>query len=135
MPSRSQRSGAEAGQSANIFMTPGAALAMWNPLLAGALAGNTQVFGEVGTIANEWQDFVSRRLKEDVTLIQRLGRSNRPEEFLEAYADFWRKAGEDYGEEITTLTKLMTEIASKAAVTAQSTIDEANTRLAHREAA
>ncbi len=134
MPNRFQHSGA-ADAGPNIFMTPGVALALWNPFLAGALAGNTQAFGEFGTIANEWQNFMSRRLKEDVGLFHRLGRSARPEDVLEAYADFWCKAGEDYGGEITTMTKLMTEITSKMAVTAQSAIAEANTRLSQREAA
>src|SRR5262245_15678894 len=101
MPNRFQRSSAEADQSANMLMAPGVALTLWNPFLAGALAGNTQAFGEFGTIANEWQDFVSRRLKEDVAFLQRLGRSAKPDEILEAYADFWLKAGEDYGGEIT----------------------------------
>jgi hypothetical protein len=133
MPSRFQRSGAD--QGANMFMAPGVALALWNPFLTGALTGNTQAFGEFGTIAREWQNFVNRRLKEDVALFQRLGRSAKPDEILEAYAEFWRKAGEDYGEEITTMTKLMTEITTKAAVTAQSAIEDANTRLSQREAA
>ncbi len=134
MPNRLQRSGvADAGP--NIFMAPGVALTLWQPFLAGAVAGNTQAFGEFSTIANEWRDFMSRRLKEDVGLFQRLGRSARPEDVLEAYADFWRKAGEDYGGEITTMTKLMTEMTSKMAVTAQSAIEEANTKLSQREAA
>jgi hypothetical protein len=37
----------------------------------------------------------SRRLKEDVALVERLARTARPDETLAAYADFWRKAGND----------------------------------------
>jgi hypothetical protein len=133
MRDRFQRSDANAGQGANLFMAPGVALTMWNPFLAGALDGN--VLGELGTIANEWQDFVSRRLKEDLALLQRLSRSTAPDQVLDAYADFWRKAGEDYGNEITTMTKLVTDTTSKMAVAAQSATEEANKRLSQREAA
>ena len=135
MPSRFQRSGADADRSANMFTAPGVALALWNPFLTGTLAGNAQAFGEFGAIANEWQDFIGRRLKEDVALCQRLGRSAKPDEIIEAYADFWRKAGEDYGGEFTAMTRLMTDIASKAAVTAQTAIEDASTRQSQREAA
>jgi phasin protein len=111
--SRIQRSAGDAGQSANPF------LAMWNPFMAGARDGNPQALGEFGTIAAEWQDFVSRRLKEDVALVERLARSATPDATLDAYADFWRKAGEDYGKEITTMTKLMTDMTTRMVVAAQ----------------
>ncbi len=108
---------------------------MWNPFLAGALDESTQALGEFNTIAREWQDFVGRRLKEDVALLQRLARGTRPDEVIAAYADFWRKAGEDYGNEITTMTKLMTDMTSKMAVAAQSAAEEASTRPFQRQAA
>lgn len=134
MAGRFQRSGATAGQSANILEAPGIALTIWNPFLAVALSGNAQALGELGTITDEWQDFVSRRLKEDVALLQRLTRSTTPDQILVSYSDFWRKAGEDYANEITTMTKLMTDITNKMAVAAQSATEEASTKMFHREA-
>lgn len=104
---------------------------MCNPFLAGdvdALAG-------FGTIAREWQDFVGRRLQEDVALVQRLARCSRPDQVLSAYTDFWRKAGEDYGKEVRTMTSLMTDMTGKMGVAAQSAADEASARLFQREAA
>jgi hypothetical protein len=78
---------------------------------------------------------VGRRLKEDVALVQRLARCSTPGQALSAYGDFWRKAGEDYGKEITTLTGLMTDMADKLAEAAQSATDEASARLVQLEAA
>src|SRR5262245_2688111 len=130
MADRYQGRGANGDQGASMLMAP---LTMWNPFLAGAL--NTQALGELSTITDEWQAFVGRRMKEDVALLHRLTRSTTPDQVLAAYAEFWRKAGEDYGKEITTMTKLMTDMTNKMAVAAQSATEEASTRLYHREAA
>ena len=78
---------------------------------------------------------MGRRLKEDVALVQRPTRSSTPDQVLSAYADFWRKASEDYCREITTMTELMTDMTSKMAVAAKSATDEVSTRLSQREVA
>jgi len=70
-------------------------------------------------IASEWQDFVGRRVKEDFDLIQRLTRSSTPNQILVAYTDFWQKAAEDYSNEIATISKLMTEVATKMTAAAR----------------
>jgi hypothetical protein len=134
MAYRFQGSG-DPGQSADILMTPVIALTMWNPFLSGAVHGNTRALGELGTIADEWQHFVSGRLKEDVALLQRLTRSTTPDQVIAAYTDFWHKAAEDYGNEITTLTKLMTDMTSKIAVATQTATGDASTKLFQRKAA
>src|SRR5262245_12377413 len=120
-----------AGHTPSSLLPPGLPLTMWNPFLA----GDAEAFEAFGTIAREWQDFVGRRLKEDVALVERLARCSRPDHVLSTYADFWRKAGEDYGKEITTMTDLMTDMASKMVVTAPATTDEASPRLFQRAAA
>jgi hypothetical protein len=104
---------------------------MWNPFLA----GDAEALGGFGTIAREWQDFVARRLKEDVALVQRLTSCSKPDQLLSVYTDFWRKAGEDYGKEIATMTGLMTDMTSKTAAAAQSATDELSAKLFQREAA
>jgi Phasin protein len=109
------------------------AFTAWSSLLTGALG--TAAVGQLGSIADEWQDFVSRRLKEDVAFLQRISQSAAPDQIIAAYAEFWRKAVEDYGNEIATMTKLMTDASSKMAVAAQSVTEEASTKLFHREAA
>jgi hypothetical protein len=123
-------------QSQNMLLAPALAFSMWNPFLAGALRGNTQMHDGFGTIASEWQDFVGRRLKEDFALMQRLTQSCAPDQILAAYSDFWQKAAEDYGKEITTMSKLMTGVATKMVSAAQSATDEVSTSMfPSREAA
>jgi hypothetical protein len=123
-------------QSQNMLLAPALAFSMWNPFLAGALRGNAHIHEGFGTIASEWQDFVGRRLKEDVALMQRLTSSRAPDQILVAYSDFWQKAVEDYGKEITTMFELMTGLATKSVSAAQSATDEARTNMfPSREAA
>ena len=118
------------GHTPGIPVAPGLALMMWNPFLT----GDVEALGAFGTIAGEWQDFVGRRLKEDVALVERLARCSRPDHVLSAYVDFWRKVGEDYGNEITTMTDLMTDVAGKMAAAAQSSTDEVTERMLQRKA-
>ncbi len=114
MPNRNLRpNGGNGDQSHNMFLAPVLALSMWNPFLASALGGNPQAQEDFGTIATEWQDFVERRLKEDLALMQRLARGGTPDQILAAYSDFWQKAAEDYGKEFTTMSKLMTAVTTK----------------------
>jgi phasin protein len=133
VPNQYQRGGGagDAGRTPSISWAPGVALTVWNPFLG----LNADALGGFNTLAREWEDFVGRRLKEDVALVQRLTRVSTPEQILSAYADFWRKAGEDYGKEITTMTELMTDMTSKMAVAAKSATDEVSTKLLQREAA
>jgi hypothetical protein len=119
-----RRGTGDVGHIPNFPFAPGLAPMLWNPFL-GADAKALEGFG---TIAREWQDFMGRRLREDVALAGRLARCSRPDQVLSAYADFWRKAGEDYGKEITTMTDLMTDMADKMAVAARSMTDEASAR-------
>jgi hypothetical protein len=119
------------GHTPRIPVAPGLPIMMWNPFLT----GDVEALGAFGTIAREWQDFVGRRLKEDVALVERLARCSRPHHVLSAYADFWRKVGEVYGKEITTMTDLMADMAAKMAAAAQSSTDEATERMFQRKAA
>jgi len=104
-------------QSCNVFLAPALAWNAWNPFLAAALKGNAQAQEGFGTIAREWQGFVGHRLQADIALLQRLTRCATSDQLLAAYTDFWRKAAEDYGKELTTMTKLMTGITSKMVAT------------------
>jgi hypothetical protein len=53
---------------------------MWNPFFAQASNGNAQAHECFATIASEWQEFVGRRLNEDVALMQRLAQSVTPDQ-------------------------------------------------------
>jgi Phasin protein len=116
----------------NILNTTGITLTAWSLLLTGA---NIQSVAAVSAVAKEWQDFVSHRLKEDVEFLQRLTRSTGPEQIVSVYAEFWRKAGEEYTSEIGTMMKLATGMTNDMAIAAQSVTEEASTRLLYRKAA
>ncbi len=81
-----------------------------------------------GMIASEWQDFVGRRVKEDFDLMQRLTRSSTPNQILVAYTDFWQKAAEDYGNQVATISKLMTDAAIRMTTTMQTVMREVTAR-------
>jgi Phasin protein len=127
MPNRAARGIAtNGGMGSHTFLAPALALGMWNPLLAAALKGNAQAQEGFSTIASEWQDFVGRRLNEDFALVQRLSHSCTPDQILSAYTDFWQKAAEDYGREVTTMTKLATAATTKVVEATQSVAAETN---------
>jgi Phasin protein len=114
-----------ADQSPNLPALPFGA---WNPFLTGALTGalrwNAQAHEGFRTAVSEWQIFLGRRLEDDFALVQRLTSSRTPDQIWAAYTDFWQKAVEDYGKEITALTKLMTAVAGKMETVAQSATGE-----------
>ena len=71
MSNQSKRDGAGSARPIpNIPFAPALAPMLWNPFLA----ADAEALREFSTIAREWQDFVSRRLREDVTLAERLAR-------------------------------------------------------------
>jgi hypothetical protein len=65
-----RRSADNGGRTPSTTLAPGLALTMWNPFLA----ADVEALAGFGTIAREWQEFLGRRLKEDVALMQRLAR-------------------------------------------------------------
>ena len=99
---------------------------MWPPSGGGAdESPNMFLAPALGMIASEWQDFVGRRVKEDFDLMQRLTRSSTPNQILVAYTDFWQKAAEDYGNEIATISKLMTDAATRMTTTMHTAMRQA----------
>jgi len=74
-----RQNGSNGDQSHNVFLAPVLAFSMWKPFLTSALGGNAQAQESFGTIASEWQDFVQRRLKEDLALMQRLAHGGTPD--------------------------------------------------------
>ena len=96
-----------------------------NPFLAGAAH---EVFG---AIACGWQDLVFRRLKENLLLTQRLTRSCTADQVLVAFTDFWQEAAKDYGQEITTMSRLMAGVTTKKVRAAHSDVDGAGKNVFH----
>ena len=108
-------------QQLNAFFAPAL------PLVAAALRGNAQAQECLGNLVSEWQNFVGCRLAEALRLAKRLTQGRTPDQIVSAYAEFWRRAGEDYGKEFTTMTKLMAEVMNKMTLAVQSAADEAST--------
>ena len=98
-----------------------------NPFLAGAAHAH-ETFG---AIACEWQDFVSRRLKENLLLAQRLTRSCTADQVLVAFTDFWQVAAKDYGQEITTMSRLMAGVTTRKVRAAHSDVDGTGKNVFH----
>jgi len=105
---------------------PASALGMWSPWLVGATKWSAQVHEAFGTLASEWQNFVSRRVKEDFAFMQRIAQCRTPDQVWAAQTNFWQKAIEDYGNEYLLMGKLAGGLASKAAAAAQYATQEAS---------
>jgi hypothetical protein len=87
-------------------------LGSWNPFIAAALGANS-------TFGSEWQSFIVRECQQYLALIQDLSQAQTTDQVVSAYTDYWRQATERCGKELTTLTKLMTGMTSKMAITSQ----------------
>jgi hypothetical protein len=111
------------------------AFAMWNPLFAGMPHWNAEAQHGLRTAAGEWQEFVGHRLQEDFHLMQRLTRSSTPDEIMAAYTDYWNKAADEYGKEVTTMTKLMVGVTNRMVSAAHSAAEsDENMRRAGEQA-
>lgn len=75
--------------------------------------------------SREWQDFVSARMKEDLTLVQRVGAAKSPEQVWTAYATFWQKAVEDYWKEYGRAAKLAGGLMNRSMTAVQRQMEEA----------
>jgi hypothetical protein len=86
---------------------------------------NVKVQENCVAFSEEWQDFVSRRIKEDLGLAQRLASARAPDAVWNAYGGFWQKAADDYAHEYAIMAKLTSDIISSGMTAAQHTIEDA----------
>jgi hypothetical protein len=100
--------------SAMPFAIPTWPIAIW-PSMADAASVNSKVLQGLAILGGEWLDFVTRRLKEDVSLPARVAACRSPDEMSSVYADFWQKLVDDYWEEFAVLGKLGGDITAGAA--------------------
>jgi hypothetical protein len=75
--------------------------------------------------ASEWQNFVSRRLKEDFAFMQRVTSAARLTNCGDA-CGFRQKAMEDYSKEYMLMGRLAAGVTTKAAAAAQCATQEAS---------
>jgi phasin protein len=125
MSNLSRRSNSWDADAPNYFATPAALLGLWNPFLIGLAQLNGQAGEGFGTLLSEWQNFVGRRLAEDMKFMQQLATCKSPDQIAAAYADFWQKGFADHTKEFATLNNLITGISHKAIFNAQSASGEA----------
>jgi hypothetical protein len=80
-----------------------------------ALRWNAQTFAAYTTIASKMQSFIARRINEDLALLRSVSQCSEPHEHMAVYTNYCRKAAEDYGKEVTTVAKLMTNAGARPA--------------------
>ena len=66
-----------------------------------------EVSESVRAFVGEYHAFVTRRIQDNFGLMQRLSECRTTSEAMTAYADYWNKAADDCGKEVTILTKLV----------------------------
>ena len=125
--------------SANVgsSMTPGIGYELWGPALAGTVKWNGKMYEGLAMLGSEWLDFTNRRLKEDLSLPQRLCASRSAEEGRQVYAAFCQQAVDDYQKELAVMTKLANGFLNNSLTAAQSRAEETAREIGrqHSEAA
>jgi len=106
-------------------MMPATGYEPWGPALAGAVKWNGKMYEGLALLGSEWLDFVNRRLKENVSLPQRLYATRSPEEVHQAYIAFWQRAADDYQKELTVMTRLAGGLLNDSLAAAQSSVGQA----------
>jgi hypothetical protein len=88
-------------------------IAIW-PSMADAASRNSQILQGLALLGGEWLDFVTRRLKEDVSLPAKFAGCRSPEDMSSVYTAFWQKLVHDYWKEFAVLAKLGGDITAGA---------------------
>ena len=89
-------------------------IAIW-PSIADAASWNEKALQGLTMLSGEWLDFVTRRLKEDVSLPTKFVACRSPKEMSSVYGAFWQKLVDDYWKEFAVLGQLGGDIAASAA--------------------
>jgi hypothetical protein len=113
-----------ATQAFQGFKVPGLPLDMWGPAFAGCAQWNAKLQEGFAALGSEWQEFLSRRMTEDVGVLQVMGHVQSPDQLWGAYVKFWQKAGEDYAREFAVMSQLTTGLMSGTMAAMQSAVEE-----------
>lgn len=97
--------------SAMRLAVPAWPIAIWPSI---ADSWNEKALQGLTMLSGEWLDFVTRRLKEDVSLPTKFAACRSPNEMSSVYAAFWQKLVDDYWKEFAVLGKLGGDIAASA---------------------
>ena len=102
--------------------------AFWQPDLAWWTAANSRLRDSFVAMTDEWQDFVNRRLQEDLPLWQALVDAKTPEATWSAYSSFCDNAVRDYCPAYAALSKHSNEFATTGIAAAQQASERALAR-------
>jgi len=117
MPTTATSRPAEAaGAAGNPFLFGALAPEMWRPAFAWSAEANEKFHRAFVALSYEWQGFLGRRAKEDMSLLQRISSSSSPEGVWAAYVAFFQKAAEEYAQEFARLSTLLVRLQSPNAV-------------------
>jgi len=108
------RTGRSAAQGVDAFMFPGFTFNVWAPALSFSGEWNAKLGESFANLGSEWQEFVSRRMQDDLSLLQQMGSSQSPEQAWTTYVKFWQKAAEDYAREFATMSRLTGDIVNSS---------------------
>jgi hypothetical protein len=126
MTEKSSSSGGEkADWTITMLSVPMAAIELWRPVMSAAVEWNRKVSEIAFGLNKEWLDFLNRRFAEDIALQEHLGPCKSFEEVWGVYADFSKKAVDDYQKEYAEIVKLGTGAASEPAIAIQKRVMEA----------
>lgn len=89
-------------------------LEMWAPMLGATAKWSGEAQQGFVRFSREWLEFVARRMKEDLSLPQRLLACRSPEDVWGIYVGYWQKLFDDYRNEYAVMAKLGSALAEKA---------------------
>jgi hypothetical protein len=116
-------------ESVAAFPLPGFPIDVWGPALCFNAECNAALHEGFLAFSKEWQEFLSKRMTEDLALLRRAGSAESPEQLWGAYAAFWQKAAEDYSEEYGKAAKLAAGLMSRSMTLLQRRMEGAATEI------
>ncbi|HVY41994.1 MAG TPA: hypothetical protein VG966_03125 [Hyphomicrobiaceae bacterium] len=105
--------------------SPAAAWSWWGPGLACGADWSSKCRESYVAFGGQWQDFVSRRIEEDLRFLQHLADARTPDAVWSAHARFWQRAAQDYAYEYAVMARFAGDFMSSSMMATQRTLGEA----------
>lgn len=71
-------------------------------------------------VRHEWNNFLHKRAERDIATLSKLMSARTLEEYMTAYANFWKEAAEDYQKEFGEIQQLYGSIVENSSAAMQS---------------
>jgi Phasin protein len=105
-----------------------AMMEMQRPALTAMAQLNTRLYASLAAVNKEWASFVTRRLKEDLSVPQQLAECKTMQDLYRVYADFFQNACSQYQSGLEQMTKLGKSIAEDTIHSLQASGEERRTQ-------